>query len=93
MTLLRGIRDEYFKRSFLNNKPKTTIELRLRVEKYINSEEVFQVVDDLDLSNLGVVKGAKAGPSFSSAHPKLSIGKRPTNQERDVYKKKPKYDN
>lgn len=34
------------------------IELRLKVEIYINFEEVLQVVDDLDLFNLGIIREA-----------------------------------
>lgn len=37
MALLRETRDKYFKRSLLKNRSKTMTELRLKVEKYINS--------------------------------------------------------
>lgn len=67
-------------------------ELRFWVEKYINSEKVLYVIDDLDLSYLGVIGEAKVDLNPSSAQAKLSIGKRPVVKERDA-KKKPKYYN
>lgn len=41
MDLLRKIREEYFKRFLLKNKPKTMTELRLRVKKYINFDKAL----------------------------------------------------
>lgn len=58
-TLLKGMKDEHFKWSFLKNRPKTITELRLQVEKYVNSGEVFQAMDDLNLSDFGVVGEAR----------------------------------
>lgn len=55
MTLLKGTRDEHFKRSLSKNGPKTMTKVRLRVEKYINFDEAMQIVDDLDYSNLGII--------------------------------------
>lgn len=65
MALLKGMRDKHFKCSLMKNRPKTITKLRLWIEKYINFDEAFQVVNDLDLSNLGVVKEATMDPTLS----------------------------
>lgn len=51
--------------------------LRLQGENYINSEEAFQAVDDLNLSDFGVVRKDKTNLTPNSIRAKLSIKKRP----------------
>lgn len=41
MALLRGTKDEYFKRSLTKSGPKAMVDLRLQVEKYMNSKEAL----------------------------------------------------
>lgn len=53
--LIKGLKDEKFKCSLLKSLPKAMNEVRLHVDKYINFEKVIQVVDNLDLCDLGIV--------------------------------------
>lgn len=66
MVLLKRTRDYHFKRSLSKNKPKTMTKMRVRVEKYINSKKAPQVLDNLDLSNLGVIGEVTMDPTTSS---------------------------
>lgn len=90
MALLKGTKDEYFQWSFLKDEPKAMTKVRFRVERYINFKETLQVVDDLYLTNLGVVAMANSTPS--SAQDEFRTGKRSTIEERDT-SKRPRYDN
>lgn len=60
------------------------IELRLQVDKYINFDKTLQVVNDLDLDDLGLIIEAKVDPTPSLTQTESSIGKRPTIGERDT---------
>lgn len=44
------------------------VDLQLWVKKYINSEEAIRVVDNLDLSDAGIVAGPKVMPTSGLTH-------------------------
>lgn len=66
-------------------------ELKLWVEKCINFEKAFKVADDLDLSDLGVVKEVMVDLTPNLAQTESSIGKKHATEKRDT-QKRPKYD-
>lgn len=57
-------------------------ELRFRVEKYINSEEVFQAIDDMDLLDLEAVTKTKVDQNLAQLEPNWAQRRgQPTERE------------